>query len=333
MTGLREKQLLTLLRQTSRSFYLSVRLLPRQIRPTVALAYLIARATDTIADASRVAPQARLGLLAETAMALVQPAASGATHSDYGEVAVESTGPERQLLTQIPRLIGRFRQLPVEHQHLVSAVIQTIVRGQSLDLERFELTPGPGALQNSEELDDYTYLVAGSVGEFWTKLCYEEWPHYARIAQKELILLGVAFGQGLQLINVLRDLPVDLENGRCYLPLGEPPFALDSEKAGVEFRKWREIAFEKLALGWQYVESIRPLRIKFACALPILIGIRTLSLLKSAETLRPGLKISRREVYRLMIFSVLIAAVPTLAGPIFHWEQRRATGSRLPEAR
>ncbi len=326
MTGFREKQLLTLLRRTSRSFYLSVRLLPRQIRSTIALAYLIARATDTIADASRVAPHARIGLLAELVNALAQPA-SVAPLADYAGVALEATGAERQLLTQIPGLIERLRRLPAEHRRLVLAVVQIIVRGQSLDIERFEMIPGPNAFRNSGELDEYTYLVAGSVGEFWTKLCCEEWPRYARIPQKDLICLGIAFGQGLQLINVLRDLPVDLGNGRCYLPLGEPPFSLDSEKTGVEFRKWREIAFEKLGLGWRYVESIRPRRIKFACALPILIGIRTLSMLKSAETLRAGLKISRDEVYRLMIVSLLVAAVPPLAEPIFRRERRQRESS------
>jgi Phytoene/squalene synthetase len=37
-----------ILRSVSRSFYLSVRLLPAQLREPVALAYLLARATDTV---------------------------------------------------------------------------------------------------------------------------------------------------------------------------------------------------------------------------------------------------------------------------------------------
>ena len=52
-----------LLRATSRSFYLTLRVLPRAIRPQIGLAYLLARATDTIADTKIVPVERRLEAL------------------------------------------------------------------------------------------------------------------------------------------------------------------------------------------------------------------------------------------------------------------------------
>ena len=74
------------------------------------------------------------------------------------------------------------------------------------------------ALETAAELDDYTYRVAGCVGEFWTKICHTHLFPNARLDEGQLIADGVRFGKGLQLVNILRDLPADLKKGRCYLP-------------------------------------------------------------------------------------------------------------------
>ncbi len=104
----------------------------------------------------------------------------------------------------------------------IRRVIFRIAHGQALDLVRFgdgrELT----ALATVTELDDYTYFVAGSVGEFWTRLCERHLAgKFAKLPEAEMLRLGKRFGQGLQLINILRDLPEDLAAGRSYLPTDE----------------------------------------------------------------------------------------------------------------
>ena len=52
-----------LLRQVSRSFYLSLAILPSTLREPIGLAYLLARAADTIADTELVARKDRLAHL------------------------------------------------------------------------------------------------------------------------------------------------------------------------------------------------------------------------------------------------------------------------------
>ena len=60
--------------------------------------------------------------------------------------------------------------------------------------------------------------MAGCVGEFWTKICRAHLFPQARLDDAQLLADGIRFGKGLQLVNILRDLPADLHKGRCYLP-------------------------------------------------------------------------------------------------------------------
>ena len=87
-------------------------------------------------------------------------------------------------------------------------------------LERFppEMADRIGALDTRADLDRYTHLNAGCVGEFWTDMVVAHRPRCAGGICPRMRARGARFGQGLQLINVLRDLPRDLRIGRCYLP-------------------------------------------------------------------------------------------------------------------
>src|SRR5258707_12918089 len=49
----------SILRSVSRSFYLSIRFLPAQLREPIALTYLLARTTDTVADTTRISRSVR----------------------------------------------------------------------------------------------------------------------------------------------------------------------------------------------------------------------------------------------------------------------------------
>jgi farnesyl-diphosphate farnesyltransferase len=192
------------------------------------------------------------------------------------------------------------------HQTLVQDVLSKIVRGQRLDIERFEMAESLRALRDADELEEYTYLVAGAVGEFWPRLCTLEWSHYSRIAKSELERLGIEFGKGLQLTNILRDFPVDIAQGRSYLPVDDPRLIKKNvELARPLFLEWHGRAWRYLHSAWAYVCAVRPLRVRFACALPALIGARTLRKLSGPGVI--GAKISRPEVYWLMILALVAA--------------------------
>ena len=326
-----EKQLLGWLKPVSRSFYLSIRFLPRRIRPTVATAYLLARASDTIADVT--------GLPADVRLEALRRFPGAIRRDDAGFINLvrecarhQQTHGEKALLEVLPRILEVARKLPEGHRRLVEEVLQKILRGQSLDLVRFGTgAGGVHALQKDEELDEYTYLVAGCVGEFWTKLCLLEWPRYGDLPAPGLVNLGIRFGKGLQLINVLRDAGADLGQGRCYLPVTTAPERLrtEPELAAEVYRLWLGRAIDQLEAAWTYTGHIRPPAVRFACALPALIGIRTLRRLTQAPPLSHGVKVSRREVY--LLASLALAAA--FSGQAHRWIRKKAFGVRGSEFR
>jgi farnesyl-diphosphate farnesyltransferase len=302
-----EDELFTLLKGVSRSFYISVRFLPRRIRMAIALGYLLARASDTIADTNQLPPAERIEFLMRF-LGSVLNRQLGDPLDLAACLTAQADGPEKVLVANIDRVLDCLSAIPAGQRELLNEVLTKIIQGQTLDIERFESAPGISGLADDSALEEYTYLVAGCVGEFWTKICQLEWPNYARLPPAEMLNFGKDFGKGLQLINILRDFPVDLQAGRSYLPISNlEEIALNPTLARPEWERWRHRASGYLEEAWKYVIAVRPWRVRFACAVPVFIGVRTLFLLGDAPENRPGIKVSRNEVRRLMVWAAGMA--------------------------
>ena len=308
-----------MLHQTSRSFHWTLRVLPAAVRPQIGLAYLLARTTDTIADTEIVPVLQRL----ETLHALRERILGRITKPlDLGDLVRHQGLPaERALLEQVEATVAALRDLSAADIQLIRAILETIISGQEMDLKRFTGASAQNiiALQTDAELDDYTYRVAGCVGEFWTRMCRAHLFPEAPLDEAFLLTNGVRFGKGLQLVNILRDLPRDLRQGRCYLPLERltaerlTPTDLLGPNNESRFRPLYETYLKQteshLAAGWAYTNALprASVRIRLACAWPILIGIRTIKKLRKENMLDPlhRIKISRSEVRALIVRSVL----------------------------
>ena len=72
-------------------------------------------------------------------------------------------------------------------------------------------------LDTIDDLRAYCYAVAGIVGEMLTELFLLGRPSLARVAS-ELRSRAAAFGEGLQLVNILKDARPDAAEGRTFLP-------------------------------------------------------------------------------------------------------------------
>lgn len=320
MSKLSDSELLFLLKSVSRSFYLSIRFLPERIRAPIAVGYLIARASDSIADTNRLEADRRLHTLSVLS-ASFQKFQPGLIPELDACIAAHPPGVERTLLASVERILDFVRSLPARHQELLLDVETKIIRGQSLDIKRFEEAGGGRALKTEDELDEYTYLVAGSVGEFWTELCLGEWSNYSRIPQSEIVRLGVEFGKGLQLINILRDFPADVSAGRSYLPVSDLAILkADLDAARDLYTRWIKRALDLMDSAWSYVSAVRPTRIRFACALPVLIGVRTLGHLRSTSRIASSVKVTRAEVYQLVAWSVIVAVMPAAESAVYRRE-------------
>lgn len=302
-----------LLREVSRSFYLTLRVLPGAIGPQVGLAYLLARATDTVADAGSVALEERLRCL--KGLGVWVEGGGGVDEALLARVggAVGLTVGERVLMGRVGEAMTLLAGLDPGDRSRIQRVLGVIISGQVLDLERFGGGGGVGevrALGTAADLDDYTYRVAGCVGEFWTAMCCSHLFKLGAGEEDRLMGLGIRFGKGLQLVNILRDLPRDLRGGRCYLPAvelrdaGVNPSALLDPAVEVRVRglydRWLGLAWGHLRAGWDYTLALPrdQVRLRLACAWPLLLGVRTLTLLGSRSFLDPveRVKVTRSEV-------------------------------------
>ena len=314
-----------LLKATSRSFYLTLRILPAPVRPPISLAYLLARATDTIADTDLVPPESRLRALADLRSRIL---GAPSPALDFGALAQnQASPPERALLQRGEEALRLLDGFSADDRQRIRDVLNTIISGQELDLKRFGAAhfPNLAALETDAELDDYTWRVAGCVGEFWTRTCRAHLFPRAKVDDAALLRDGLRFGKGLQLVNILRDLPADLRNARCYIPrqalaaagLTPPDLlsAANEPRFRALFQTYLAQAEAHLRAGWDYTNALPggQCRLRLACAWPVLIGARTLGKLRGQNVLDSSrrIKVSRPEVRAIIARSLLFCAWPS----------------------
>ncbi len=274
------------------------------MREAASLGYLIARTSDTIADTDGVPVAERLSLLEDYADSISRgdplPAwpESILSHADAGE---------RRLLERAGAVLGWLGRIDDGQATLVREVVATIIGGQLMDLRTFGSADAahPIALPDTSSLDTYTWCVAGCVGAFWTKLGFLTLgSKFSNVDPERLLGKGIDYGKGLQLVNILRDLPKDLAMGRCYLPVTDP-----SDRAALmsSFMQWHRQAVLYVSEGKAYAETLDSRRLRAATVLPALIAEDTLDLLRSAtwEALQSRVKVPRSTVYRLLVESFL----------------------------
>ena len=318
----RERLLTGLLRGVSRTFYLTLRVLPRSLRGPVGLAYLLARAADTIADTRLLPPHERLKHLLAFREQVEGPVAAD-TLREIGLALTDkqSTPDERVLLTSLPEAFSTLEALLQADCTYVRSVVVTLTRGMEMDLTKFpsEDSGRIVALNDSAELDRYIYYVAGCVGEFWTAIAMAHTAPLKEWDAQRMSELGVNFGKALQLTNMLRDVPKDLRIGRCYLPENQlarvwvTPEELLDPLVGIKARPVLvtiiRTALEHYGAAEEYLLSIprRCWRLRLAVLWPILIGLATLAKLAGNEAwldpAKPS-KVSRRWVYGMLAFSL-----------------------------
>ncbi|CAE6712768.1 phytoene/squalene synthase family protein [Paraburkholderia aspalathi] len=314
-----------LLKGVSRSFYLTLRVLPAGMRDPIGLAYLLARAADTIADTSLISPEQRLAMLlslrdqingAPNDGALLQRMATevaGQQIQSDEKVLLESLGPALEVLSQLSE----------SDRKAVREIVSTLTEGMEFDLRKFpdERSGQIAALRKYEELDRYTYLVAGCVGEFWTTMTYAHMPGTLKERPEIMARRGVRFGKALQMTNVLRDCGKDLRIGRCYLPqtmldqyglsaqdLLQPANSVRARPLMVELVR-KSLDHFREALDYTLAIPAFSVRLRLACLWPILIGLDTLLLLvDNNDWLDPAKvsKVRRNQVYQIIASSLLL---------------------------
>lgn len=318
-TSPKEELLRDLLKRVSRLFYTTLVVVPSDVRDQVSLAYLFARAADTIADTELIDRSRRLGFLNRFREQFL------GEQVDWAQVLTiqQAIGPfqqdsaERILLEHLDECFRLFLDFSSDDRRRVQRVMTTLTQGMEMDLSTF---PGNSvadltALKTFDDLDRYTYYVAGCVGEFWTDLMCAHRKALANWDVQQMSEVGVRFGKGLQLTNIVKDIAHDLQKGRCYIPetmlteVGLTPHDLLDQNNLPRLRpilnQLLRLAVEHLDQGWLYTMAIPryETRLRLACMWPILSAGESLKLvMNSPDLLNPAVKvkISRSKVYQIM---------------------------------
>lgn len=314
-----------LLENTSRSFFLTLKVLPRSIRKQVGLLYLLARVADTIADSKTGRVEDLLEALESWDKATSQ---DDVAMSDLSALAdLQSDPAEETLLRSVDVPLSALSTISENDRIHIRRCLGIIIGGQTLDLKRF----GPAndsqsisSLNSDDELDDYAYRVAGCVGEFWTSMTLAHLVSADGPTSEQMFELGVRFGKALQMINILRDIPEDLRFGRCYIPKTRLDAAgLNPENLtdADHYEKFRMIHHELLDITQGHLNAAtryilmlpsNQRRLRIACMLPVIIGQKTVDMLRANNVLdnKTRIKVPRKEIKRIMRRCVIATLLP-----------------------
>ena len=260
------------LQEVSRSFYLSLKILPQELRDPLSLAYLWARDLDTIADEGSTLSLTQRRQLIDLRLALMNLVFDSTIFADQGDL------PQR-----INELARQTAQLQAPVKSVLKKLFETLPKAMIFDLEHFAHKRRVDSLTQTES---YTDWAAGCVGVAWTELCQvliseckNQWNFEL---QKNR---GQALGQFLQWVNILRDQGNDLKKGRCYLP---------EQYDG----RWTPLVnshvLPRAREGLDYVQEIPEAQasLTVAVSLPLSLGLKTLEGLKR----QAGFKLNRLTV-------------------------------------
>lgn len=312
------------------------------MRDQIGLSYLFARAADTIADTDLIGREQRLvhlyGLMAQFTADTVDWARVRGVQTAL--MPHQSHGAERVLLERLEDCFRVYQTFTTEDRQRIRALMNTLPKGMEMDLQRFPVASGRAmtALHTEEELDTYTYYVAGCVGEFWTKMTCAHRRALAHWDVDKMSAIGVRFGKGLQLTNIIKDLSRDLARGRCYIPetmLAEsrltPKDLLRQDSLPLlrpVLRRLLHTAVDHLDQGWLYTLAVprREVRLRLACMWPLLLAGETLRrVAASPRALDPhaAIKVPRSRVYGMMALTTLTGACGYVGLAYWGWLRKQ----------
>jgi farnesyl-diphosphate farnesyltransferase len=278
-----------LLEKTSRTFALAIPLLPEPTRRSVSLAYLLFRVADTLEDATEWSQGERVAALGELAGVCANPSSGVVTKLRDRWV---SRPPYRhagymELIGKMPELFDALDKLPAATRTLVMRHGARTAEGMAAIVTRGS-DEGTLALATLADLRDYCYLVAGIVGELLTELFVQDTPALA-LVRAELDANTRLFGEGLQLVNILKDERADAGDGRTYLP------------TGVKRAEVLALARSDLDGAQRYIDALvrggAPSGYVAFTSLCVNLAVATLDKL---EANGPGAKLSREEVFAIL---------------------------------
>lgn len=297
--------------RVSRTFALGIDLLRGPLRDTICISYLICRILDTIEDTTSLPAEERAALLERAGRELPDPErwenCCRIIGTPFSGKDFES--PDHDLCRHSARVLEAFHDFPGPVREAVTGPVREMADGMAKTVRR-ELTEGGLRMETIEDLKQYCYYVAGTVGIMLTNLFSRDRDSISGEIETELHRYGVDFGLGLQLTNIIKGVTDDISRGVSYLPrqlLSDTGVTLQALLDNPGDPRGRRLVEElaAIALTWldnalEYTVSIPPEEgdIRLFCALPLIFAVRTLGLAVRTSRVfnEQPLKITREEV-------------------------------------
>lgn len=307
------------LEKVSRTFTLSIKILPKLLRKYVGHAYLVCRFLDTLEDTpDKTIKEKRDALY--IAKDILDNEKSPDKFKDYFHnfsKTCTANPHEKELLEDSTELFTYLDTFPKNISESIKKWASEMSDGMAK--YAFGSDKPDFSLQSVDELEEYTYYVAGTVGLMLSDMFTQD--KYVCSDKKKQIMRdrSVNFGRALQYVNIIKDSNTDILEDRCFIPselldkYGIEKSELFSENKVDEqkklFSELIQIAYGYLKESREYTEAL-PMyswRIRMFCILPVLLAYATLrhveKNLDKLVTTKSQLKISRKKVKRLIYFS------------------------------
>ncbi len=315
-----------ILKDVSRTLYLSINILPDRLKASMALGYLVARTMDTIVDCPAIASGTKREML-DLFRGLENKKNAMALAGLIKRVALAVPDQkEKALLARFEEIAGLYASFPELELAPLQALLNGLASGMEMDLERFGTSIC--ALRTDADLESYCAFIGGEPGVFWARL-------YGKIIRHNSINPGdfpsekdaALIGSALQITNILKDMSADLSIGRCYLPQSDldsvklrPADLLKPENMGAlrpVVYKWILWAVTRLDLSERFLTSIprTELALRAAFIWPVYWAMDTLQAIAKADLLAPS---GRPKIKRSRIYSTIASTpAPLLSNAVF----------------
>jgi farnesyl-diphosphate farnesyltransferase len=249
---------------TSRTFYIPIIQLPPGLQEAVTSAYLCMRAVDEIEDHPQLPSKVKVNLLRSISLILQKPFSDAHLMDVFHQY--------KSLLPEVTLRLGDWIKLsPSSIGPSILNSTATMSKGMA------DWVSKEWRIKNEDDLDEYTFYVAGLVG----KLLSDLWMWYDGIETDRD--LAVSFGRGLQVVNIIRNRSEDLSRGVNFFP------------DGWELEDMFSYARRNLAMADAYLKDIKTGPISNFCKIPLTLAHGTLDALAAGEE-----KLSRAAVVELV---------------------------------
>jgi len=294
-----------ILESVSRTFALTIPLLPANLEKVVGNTYLLCRIVDTIEDAVCIDPKTKQVLSTLFVKTVLD--------SSYSEEFVKESliallhhpnHDEKDLIKNIPRILRVLQSCDEKQRHAVAQCVQIMSEGMSY----FHVRQNQVGLEDLKEFEKYCYVVAGVVGEMLTTVFALHSAAFAKaISGRES--LAIAFGQALQMTNILKDSPEDRLRGVSWKP------------KGIDQTELLVIAHQKLEDSLRYIYCIPKSEpgIRQFCFLAFGLAVLTLKQIARRHQFQESaeVKLTRAQVSRFYIFTKIAVHSNFLMGLFF----------------